>query len=207
MTSGRRARHLFATLALVAGTTLASACGFEDPKGADAARGALNWIYPESLHVTSAVWRAQLEGAIPRDERPEAARALLGYRRAAADLAKLRDRLAMTMDGEAVPSLSILLIGPMLWTRFAPAQDGLSMVTHVDGAQISDIVIVTDEPVVAALASGRITPLAARQKGLLRLYGPVDGRTRMADWLDRLPAPMAARAEMTQRELKSRVLP
>ncbi len=207
MTSGRRARHLLATLALVGGTTLAAACGFEDPKGADAARGAINWIYPDALHVTSAVWRAQLEGVIRRDERPEAARVLLGYRRAAADFAKLRDRLVLARDGEALPSLSILLIGPMLWTRFAPAQDGLSMVQHVDGAQASDIVIVTDEPVVAALASGQITPLAARQKGLLRLYGTIDGRIRMANWLDRLPAPLTTMAEMPQGALESRVLP
>ncbi|RDJ27250.1 hypothetical protein DWF00_09705 [Bosea caraganae] len=194
MTSRRRARHLLPAIALVAGTTLASACGFEDPKGADAARGALNWVYPESLHVTSAVWRAQLEGTILRDERPEAARALLGYRKAAADLARLRDRLVVAMDGESMPSFSILLIGPMLWTRFAPAQGGVSMVTHVDGPQTSDTVVVTDEPVVAALASGWITPLAARQKGLLRLYGPLEGQGRISARLDRLPAPLTAMA-------------
>lgn len=194
MTFGCHTRHLFPTIALVAGTTLASACGFEDPKGAETARGALNWIYPEALHVTSAVWRAQLEGTILRDERPEAARALLGYRKAAADLAKLRDRLVLAMDGEAAPGLSILLIGPMLWTRFTPAQGGVSMVTHVDGPQTGDIVVVTDEPVVAALVAGRITPLAARQQGLLRLYGPPEGRDRISAWLDRQLAPMTARA-------------
>jgi len=207
MTSGRRARHLLAMLALLTGTTLAAACGFEDPKGGDAARGAINWVYPDALYVTSAVWRAQIEGVILRDERPEAARALLGYRRATADLAKLRDRLALAMDGEAVPNVSVLLIGPMLWTRFASAQDGLSMVAHIDGAQASDVVIVTDEPVVAALASGQIAPLAARVMGLLRIYGSIDDRTSMANWLDRLPAPMTARTEMTQSEAKHRVLP
>ena len=194
MRSRRFVRHLVPTIALFAGATLASACGFEDPKGADAARGAINWIYPEALHVTSAVWRAQLEGLILRDDRQEAAKALLGYRKAAADLAKLRGTLTLTKDeGEAAPSFSILLIAPMLWTRFAPTQDGLSMVSHVDGPQAPDIVIVTDEPVVAALASGRITPLAARQQGLLRFYGPSEGQSRIAAWLDRLP-PMTAMA-------------
>jgi hypothetical protein len=82
----------------------------------------------------------------------------------------------------------------MLWTRFAPAQDGMSMVTHVVGPQTSDIVIVTDEPVVAALVAGLITPLAARQQGLLRLYGPQEGRDRISAWLERLPAPMTAKA-------------
>ena len=149
---------------------------------------------PDALHVTSAVWRAQLDGAITRDDRPAAARALIGYRKAATDLGALRDRLAATMDGEAAPAFSILLIGPMLWTRFAPAQDGLGMVTHVERADISDIVVVTDEPVVAALVAGRITPLAARQQGLLRLYGSLEGRSRFSAWLDRLPAPMTAKA-------------
>lgn len=189
-----RVRHLLPAVALLSGTIAASACGFEDPKGADAARGALNWIYPEALHVTSAVWRAQLDGTITRDDRPTAARALIGYRKAAADLGALRDRLAATREGEAPPTVSILLIGPMLWTRFAPAQDGLGMVIHVERALESDIVIVTDEPVVAALVAGRITPLAARQQGLLRLYGPLEGRSRIAAWLDRLPAPMTAKA-------------
>lgn len=186
MKAGRRTRNLAATLAFAGGTVLASACGFEDPKGADAARGVINWAYPEALHVTSAVWRAQLEGVIERDDRPHAVRALLGYRQAAVDLAKLRDRLEPAMGSEAVPGLSILLIGPMLWSRFTPTRDGLGLATHVEGAQPADIVIVSDEAVIAALVAGRLTPHAARQRGLIRLYGPPDGQALAAEWLDRL---------------------
>ena len=94
---------------------------------------------------------------------------------------------------EPSPGLSILLIGPMLWTRIVPSADGLSIVTHLAGAERSDVVIVTDEPVVAALAAGRITAQLARRKGLLRLYGPVDGQVSVADWLDGgKPDPMAS---------------
>ena len=28
----------------------------------------MNWVYPDSLHVRSAVWRAQLDGVLARDQ-------------------------------------------------------------------------------------------------------------------------------------------
>lgn len=187
----RRAGYLIPLAAFAAGTLAASACGFEDPKGVDAARGALNWIYPDALHVTSAVWRAQKDGVVARDARPEAVRALFGYRKVTSDLAALRDRLTGTMEGGPVSAFSIVLIGPVLWSRFVPVADRVSFSAHTDGPQRDDIVIVTDEPVVAALVAGRITPLAAQERGLIRFYGPPDKLNTVAAWLQRLPAPGA----------------
>ena len=165
MTFGRCARHLLATLALVGGTTLASACGFEDPKGADAARGAINWIYPDALHVTSAVWRAQLEGDI---ERAPAVKSLFAYQTATSRLSALRVRLS---GDDATPGFSVLLIGPMLWSQFRADDTGLTLIHHRDRAGADDVVIVTDEYVIAALVSGRLTASAAAERGLLRFYG------------------------------------
>ncbi len=184
----KRARRtpLLTALLLVAGTTPASACGFEDPTGAEAQRGALNWAFPDSLHVTSAVWRAQLEGSIARDDRPAAVRALSGFGKAVADLTTLRNWLDAARAQKPAPGLSILLIGPMLWSRIVPTADGLS--------------IVTDAPVVAAIVSGRISAQTAMQKGLLRLYGPVDGQVSAADWLGRLQSPMVASSQMPANE-------
>jgi hypothetical protein len=165
VTCGRRARHLLATLALFGGTTLASACGFEDPKGADAARGAVNWIYPDALHVTSAVWRAQLAGVI---ERAPAAKSLFAYQTATIRLTALGDRLS----GEAAtPGFSVLLIGPMLWSQYRAEHAGLTVIHHRERAGADDVVIVTDEHVVAALVAGRLTASAAAERGLLRFYG------------------------------------
>ena len=43
------------------------ACGLEDPSSISMRRGMLNMAYPESLHVGTAVWQAQLAGRLPRD--------------------------------------------------------------------------------------------------------------------------------------------
>lgn len=193
---GARRTPFLTALLLVAGTMPAVACGFEDPKGADVQRGALNWAFPDSLHVTSAVWRAQLDGSIARDDRPAAVRALSGFGKAVADLTTLRDGLSEALAGEPAPGLSILLIGPMLWSRIVPTADGLSIATHLAGAEPTDVVIVTDAPVVAAIVSGRISAQTALHKGLLRLYGPVDDQVRAADWLGRLQSPMMASSQM-----------
>jgi hypothetical protein len=195
-----RRTPLLTALLLAAGTTPASACGFEDPTGAEAQRGALNWAFPDSLHVTSAVWRAQLEGSIARDDRPAAVRALSGFGKAVADLTTFRNWLDAARAQQPSPGLSILLIGPMLWSRIVPTADGLSIVTHLAGAERTDVVIVTDAPVVAAIVSGRISAQTALQKGLLRLYGPVDGQVSAADWLGRLQSPMVASSQMPTNE-------
>lgn len=48
----------------------------------------------------------------------------------------------------------------------------------------------TDEPVIRALIDGQLTPQAARESGLIRLYGAPDLVRGMTSWLDRLPMPM-----------------
>ena len=128
-------------------------------------RGAINWIYPDALHVTSAVWRAQLEGVI---ERAPAAKSLFAYQTATSRLSALRGRLSG--DG-AIPGFSVLLIGPMLWSRFRAENTGLAVIHHLERAGADDVVIITDEYVIAALVAGRLTASTAAERGLLRFYG------------------------------------
>jgi hypothetical protein len=163
------------------------ACGFEDPTSAAAARGVLNWAFPDSLHISTAVWQAQAAGIIGRDQIPPAAKALLGYQKATARLSAFRDGLVAGLNGEAVPSVSVVMLGPMLWTRFEPNGVGVDMAIHASGPASGETVIVTDEPVIAALGEGRLTPHDARKLGLLRLYGPAASVTKLANWLDRWP--------------------
>lgn len=180
------ARHFVSAIALIAGTTFASACGFEDPKGADAARGALNWIYPESLHVTSAVWRAQLDGVI---ERSPATKSLFAYQTVASRLNSFRDRMSEANEGTG---FSVLLIGPMLWSQFRSDGARLNILPHAEGPGTGDVVVVTDEYVIAALVSRRLTSKDATELGLIRFYGPpadVNRLThRLAQEFDRQPA-------------------
>jgi hypothetical protein len=188
--SGRSGRAGCCALAifLIAGTPAAVACGFENPKSAQIARGVLNWAFPQALHVTSAVWAAQLEGLIDRAESTTGiAPAFVSSQRAGAKLAAVRNSLAATVDAKSAPNVSIVLLGPMLWTRFVSEGSSLSMTVHSAGPAKDDVVIVTDEPVIAALLDGRMTPHVARDRGLLRLYGPAEAVEHATKWLDRWP--------------------
>jgi hypothetical protein len=189
--------RLVAAAGLAVASTAAMSCGFEDPSSVSSVRGMLNFIYPKSLYVVSAVWRAQAENIISRDDRPAAVKALLGYQQAVAKLGFLRDRLAAVSDDRRKPAFAIMLIGPVLWTRFEPNDDGLKMTPHAGGPAPGDVVVVTDEPVIAALVEGRLTAAAAGELGLLRYYGAAEAVSAVQAWLDRSTQQTHALAEQS----------
>jgi hypothetical protein len=170
---------------LIAESSVALPCGFEDPNSVSTARGFLNWMYPKALYVGTAVWSAQSQGTIARDERPEALKKLLGYHVAVERLGAFRDRLAASLDGGAVPAFSMVLFSPMLWTHYEVSGATLNMTPHVGGPSQGDVVIVTDEPVMVALIAGRVTPQTARELGLMRFYGSPEAVRDITNWLDR----------------------
>ena len=125
-----------------------------------------------------------------------AIKALLGYgyRKAVRELDAFRDGLSFSLGGRGAPAFSMVLIGPMLWTRFETTGTTLNMTPHVAGPSKGDVVIVTDEPVVAALIDGRITPQAARELGLIRFYGSPEAVQDVTSWLDRSSLRKSAKA-------------
>lgn len=185
MKNSTRLIYLAVASSICGAPRLSLACGFEDPTSATAARGVLNWAFPNSLHVSTAVWQAQAAGIIGRDQTPAAVKALLGYQKATEMLSAFRDGLAAGLDEHTVPSVSVVMLGPVLWTRFERNGMAVDMAMHASGPASGDTVIVTDEPVIAALVDGRLTPRDARELGLLRLYGPAESVTRLTSWLDR----------------------
>jgi hypothetical protein len=179
----------------------AQTCGYHDPSSMRV--GMLNLAYPDALYVRTAVWSAQLSGAIARDEvlpetDPQTAtiRAMFRLRATVVRLGELGDRMGASLDGRPVPAFSMVLIGTMLWTRFEPAGAALRTEVHTTGPAPGDVVIVTDEPVVAALLDGRISARDARELGLVRFYGAEAGVQDVASLLDRLPADLANSAAM-----------
>lgn len=185
MTQRGPARATISLVTLIAVSSAALACGFEDPNSAQAARGLLNWAYPQSLHVSTAVWQAQAAGIIARDQTPAAVKALLGYQKALQRLSAFRDGLSAGLDGRAVPTLSLVMLGPVLWTRFKRNDMSIDMEPHAGGPTSGDTVIVTEEPVITAFVEGKITPREARDLGLLKVYGPDDSVAQLWDWLER----------------------
>ncbi len=178
---------LVSAVCLTVAASVAFSCGFEDPKSASAARGILNFMYPKALYVSTAVWRAQLDGVIACDDPPQKDRSIVAgrskYDMAVAHLARLHDKLSGGLDGSPKPAFSLVLLGPMLWTRFVPEGHGIAMTPHVNYAEANDVVIVTDQPVIAALVEGRMSSYRGDRIGpdpLLRSSGQ-SGRADISD--------------------------
>jgi hypothetical protein len=98
---------------------------------------------------------------------------LFSFHRVAAKLHLLASRI----DGGGTrieAPVSIVLIGPMLWSVFTPSSDGLSVRTHANGPAPGTAVVITDVPVLAALLSGVLSGQTAEAASLIRIYGPAN---------------------------------
>ena len=189
----RQRMHRSAALALGAALGLlaqaSAACGLDDPSSLSLRRGGLNLAYPESLHVGTAVWQAQLSGRLPRD--PLAQRAELSalqrdqmrLMQATLSMRRLAAALAKDARAEGRPPLAAVLVGPVLWTRIEPGMRAADAQVHAAGPETGDVVLVTEGAVVEALVSGVIGVDEAMQLGLLRLYGPAAAASAALDGL------------------------
>jgi hypothetical protein len=74
---------------------VAHSCGYHDP--VDLARGMLNWVYPNSLYVRTAVWQAEDAGILPK-RASEPSKDLFAYHRIA---------IAMRSFGELMAKANI----------------------------------------------------------------------------------------------------
>jgi hypothetical protein len=168
----RRRRAAAVAAALSTAGTAAMACGFHDD--VTLARGVMNWVYPDSLHVVGAVGTAVAERRLrPPDVRtgpdPFGAR----YHRTVATLQRFGEAL-----GSPSPTLSLVLLEPMLWTRFVAVDGHLRAQVHVSGPAPGDVVLVSDEIVVRAIVEGSLAITDAHREGLVRTYGSDEQRAR-----------------------------
>jgi len=185
--------------AALAAAPSAQACGYHDASKLNL--GMLNLAYPDALYVRTAVWMAQRDGVIaadlgpPAGELPRAGQADI-YRllRTVGALGHLRNRLETALDGRPLPAFAIVLMKPMLWSRFEAAGSEMTLQAHAAGPAASDVVIVTDEPVVDALLDGRLGSRDAQARGLVRFYGSPAEVASVSSLFDRLTAERAAAA-------------
>jgi len=145
-----------------------AACGYHDD--VSLARGVLNWVYPDALHVVGAISTAVAERQLPAGVPVRGGLGLLGYHRTVRSLDQ--HALQLRMSGETPrPPFSLLLIEPMLWTRFVSDGGDVRTQVHVSGPQAGDLVVISGEEVIRAVANNRLSVGEAYRSGLIRLYG------------------------------------
>ena len=144
----------------------AVACGYHN----DVAllRGVLNWVYPDALHVVGAMAKAVSEKRLPP---PTFEREPWGYHRIVRSLHPYAQQLRVFSGETRPPEFSLLLIEPMLWTRFGSEDGELRTQVHASGPQAEDLVLITGEEVIREVARNRLTLGEAHRLGLIRLYG------------------------------------
>jgi hypothetical protein len=191
MSTGRSTLLVAATVLAVLGGGIApaAACGLEDPSSVGVLRGTLNLAFPDSLHVGTAVWQAQLSGRLPRDlvaqraDLSPEARGQMRLIQATLAMRRLAAALAMDVPTEGRPVLAVVLVGPVLWTRIEPGAPAAEAQVHAAGPEPGDVVLVTESAAAEALSSGALGVDEALQLGLLRLYGPATDANAALHWL------------------------
>lgn len=146
----------------------ALACGYHDD--VSMARGMINWVYPDALHVFGAMSAAVADRRLPAgDTTPD----LFGsrYRRTAEALEQLGRAFPTASRRVPALSFSLVLLEPMLWTRFEAAHGRLGVDVHVTTPEPGDLVLVSGEAVIGEVAAGRLAIGEALRLGLIRLYG------------------------------------
>ena len=179
MARGSRWLLLALGVACAAAPGAAAPCGLEDAASLSALRGFLNAAYPDSLHVGTAIWRAQRAGTLPRDDLAPRLQLI----QANALMRALAAQLDTARDAPGRPALSIVMVGPMLWSRLEPQAESILATVHVDGPRPGDVVIVTDAPALRALVNGEMTLAKALDAGLVRLYGERQRVDAARTWL------------------------
>lgn len=172
----------------------ASACGFEDPSSIGFKRGVLNLAFPKSLYITSALWRAESAGLIPKTRGTLMEHGHFGYRNALLRLNRMGRGLTgpSPLSDQPPPAFSVILVGSMLWTHFEMKDGKLAVAPHQEGPTVGDVVIVTDSVVIGALTDRSLDFATAEAAGLLRFYGPTDAVALLSERLSSAAYPQAA---------------
>ena len=144
------------------------ACGYHDD--VSIARGALNWTYPDALHVIGAISVATVSKRLSPPEGPASDPFGARYRATVRALERFAGLLGASTH-EAPLSFSLVLIEPMLWTQFEANREGLRAQPHAAGPRPDELVVVTGQDVIHAIAGGTLGIGEAHALGLIRLYG------------------------------------
>jgi hypothetical protein len=149
----------------------ASACGFEN--AAAMQKGMLNWIYPKSLYVDTAVWQAQQAGLLPIEEALPARKSMLvnpGYRRAVRTIQDYAGAIGAGA-GDKTGTVTIMLLEAIFYARISFGPAGAHVQPHIAGPDNGEPLFITHRVVMEAIRIGKLGLDEALAMGVIRTYG------------------------------------
>lgn len=176
----RGAQHLKLMLlaACLAGIGLARPALPHTLSSSELSRAFINIIYPNAFHVFGAIIEAREEGRLPPIDRARVT--LRGDARTRLYKAEV-DRSINTMQSlgvaidkqvakESQADIAVLLLEPMMWTRYSGRYVNVRQGMQLDGPLDGDIVLITDLPVIESMRSGEMSIAEAIDMGVMRIY-------------------------------------
>jgi hypothetical protein len=165
---------------IAAGASGSLACGY-DRDDVSLERVGLDIVYPQALSVLRA-----MEGAETAN-RPLSASIVeqqaFAFYQTASSLERLAAALHARRATGPLESFTLVLVEPMLWTRFemrtpklgdAVSGNGVSDVSaqiHAPGPRAGELLVVSGAKVIEQIVRNRLSVAEARDLGVLRLYG------------------------------------
>ncbi|MGR7994443.1 hypothetical protein [Xanthobacter sp. ZOL 2024] len=152
---------------LAAGAGAARACGYHPGLSSDT----FDAVHPRSLGVAVALNRAQNDGMLP--PAPAGLPGFPGqeYRRAVRELQELQERLTRVAPRFAAAHgwrFAFVFVRSRLWAQYTVGPEGARVEVHTPPAGAGEAVVLSDEAVLAAILSGKLTVKTAREAGLLQ---------------------------------------
>ena len=115
-----------------------------------------------------------------------------GYHRIVRSLHQYAQQLQAFSGETRPPEFSLLLIEPMLWTRFISEGGDLQTQVHVSAPQAGDLILISGEDVIREITNSRLSVGQAYQHGLIRLYGTKEQVALFLSLYDRVGRPQSA---------------
>lgn len=172
-------------LMLTCSASATLACGYHGAMGER-----LSAMHPGSVQVAVALRRAADSGVVDGKalddigRRPalylETVRRLHAFKRAI-------NRASGANGTAVVPSFTVGFVESGLWTRFSRGEAGLRIEVHTEGPGVGETVILTGEPVLAALLDGDLPISEAMAQSLILLDGDPQSQSALRGALSRLP--------------------
>jgi hypothetical protein len=170
------AMTLAALLLLASGVAAppANACGFDGIMG-----DGFSAEHPKSIAVAFAISDAVTAGIIDKAAIAPIVPSSSGYWRAVGRISSFQRLLSVVSGGGGQPSssISLLFIDSKLWARLSPGPHGYQLQVHTPGPSPEDVVIITSEPILAAVLDGTMPAQKALDLGLIA----IDGKQNVAE--------------------------